>query len=439
MRYALASKVCQLAALPITLFLISTRFTPETQGFYYTFFSLIALQSFLELGLHTVIVNIVSHDAAHVTLGNDGRLTGEPAARARILGLAGFVLRWYAGGSLIFLIAVGSIGVVFFRTSTASYQPWLAPWLALVVTGALQFAISPFNYLLEGLGEVSAIARMRWLTVLTNIACTWFFIASSANLWAPVATSAAVVAMNAWFLFASFPEFFKEVPQASLGEFDWKREVWPLQWRIAIQGLVNYFFYSLFNPILFHYHGPTEAGRFGMTLQIFVGIQSISMAWLQAVVPQFGRLVSARQYDKLEAVWWSASSRVIAMSFVGNLVFVVFLAAGAPGVPEFAQRVTNPAAAAALGFAHWLLVLVLCMAAYMRSYKREPMTWVSFVSGAVAGGLVWILGTKFGALGAAAAMLIVTAFILLPATILIWRAARQHWPMDREKTFARGT
>jgi Na+-driven multidrug efflux pump len=426
-RYALLTKLCQLAALPVTILLISTHFLPETQGYYYTFFSLIALQSFLELGLHTVVLNVVSHETTHAQVGEKGGLTGDADTRARILGLGRLVLRWYSIGGFLFLVLGGAGGVAFFAASNAAYGAWVLPWLTLVLIASIQFVVSPINYLLEGLGQVGSIARMRWLTMLANTLATWALIYAGVNLWTAVGSAAAILIVNVWFLLAVFPRFFQQLAESAETPIDWRHEIWPLQWRIAIQGAVNYLFYSLFNPVLFHYHGPAEAGRFGMTLQILGGIQTLSLAWLQAVVPQFGRLVALRRFGELEAVWGRATTRVVVASLIGNLALIVAVPVMGWITPEFAGRLANPVSVTLLALAHWFLVPVFCMAAYLRGFKREPMTWISFVSGVSCGCLVWFSGMHFGAVGAASAFLGVTVIILLPGTIVIWMKARRRW------------
>jgi Na+-driven multidrug efflux pump len=428
--YVLFAKIFQLAALPVTVFLISTYFTAETQGFYYTFFSLIALQSFLELGLHTVVLNVVSYESMQIAVGTRGALTGDARARGRVLGLGRLIFRWYAIAGSLFLVLAGAGGAFFFASSTSAYEGWLLPWLVLVLVASLQFVVSPFNYLLEGLGQVGPIAQMRWLAVIANIATSWALIFGGANLWTGAGASAAVLIVNLWFLLTVFPGFFQQVARPAEIFINWKREIWPLQWRIGIQGAVNFFFYSLFNPVLFHYHGAAEAGRFGMTLQILGGVHAVSLAWLQAVVPQFGRLVAIRNFAQLDHVWRHATARVVVVSLIGNIAVLAAILVANRAMPDLAGRVLDSVPTALLAIAHWLLLPVLCIAAYTRGFKRESMTWISFASGICCGYLVWALGSRFGAIGAAGAFLAVTALLLLPGTILIWRRARREWPKE---------
>src|SRR3990172_2856854 len=57
---------------PVTAILIATKFTPELQGYYYTFATILALQVFVELGLGTVIVQFASHEWSKLNLDKSG-------------------------------------------------------------------------------------------------------------------------------------------------------------------------------------------------------------------------------------------------------------------------------------------------------------------------------------------------------------------------------
>jgi hypothetical protein len=53
----------------VMLIFVAHWMTGIEQGFYYTFSSLIALQIFFELGLNYVVMQIVSHESAHLRIG----------------------------------------------------------------------------------------------------------------------------------------------------------------------------------------------------------------------------------------------------------------------------------------------------------------------------------------------------------------------------------
>jgi O-antigen/teichoic acid export membrane protein len=427
-QYILAMTAWQLAALPVTVLLISSHFTQETQGFYYTFLSLIALQSFLELGLNTVLLNVVSHETARASLREQGHLAGDPRAASRIASLARFALRWYLTSAMIFLAFVGAGGWLFFSVSRPGDE-WMLPWLALVAVSSLQFVVSPFNYLLEGLGQLHVIARMRCFGTVAHSLAAWTALAAGAGLWTLATSSGVLLLVNLCFLWLTYPEFFRGLLKMPDGEsIAWRGEIWPMQWRLAIQGTVNYFFYSLFTPVLFHYHGAVEAGRLGMTLQMLSGLQSAALAWLQATVPQLGNLVARKRFADLNALWRRATLSVFVFSLVGYAAVVIAVSILERLAPSLAERVADLATIGILAAAYCLLQAVQCMAAYMRAFKREAMTWVSFTSGVLGGMLIWALGARYGALGAAIAFLTVTAVVALPWTTVVWLHARRAWP-----------
>ena len=70
--YALLARGWRAIGGLISILLITKFLTPETQGYYYTFQSLIALQAFIELGLVVVVVNVTSHEMGEATTEQGG-------------------------------------------------------------------------------------------------------------------------------------------------------------------------------------------------------------------------------------------------------------------------------------------------------------------------------------------------------------------------------
>src|SRR5215467_1733187 len=170
---ALLGRSWQILAGPITLLLIAKFFTPEEQGFYYTFASLLALQSFIELGFSVVIINVASHEWAHLSLSEYGRIVGESDALSRLISLGRFAFKWYAFGSLIFILGVGSAGYVFLSRSEYSSIQWEAPWFALVVTTGFLLWGTPLTSILEGCNQVETINKFRLSQAIMGSLALW--------------------------------------------------------------------------------------------------------------------------------------------------------------------------------------------------------------------------------------------------------------------------
>src|SRR5262245_6362241 len=73
----------------VTLAIVALRLDPESQGYFYTFGNVLALQVFAELGLGTVLTQFASHESAR---------SHDPGAQSRLASLGRFALRWYAWG-----------------------------------------------------------------------------------------------------------------------------------------------------------------------------------------------------------------------------------------------------------------------------------------------------------------------------------------------------
>jgi hypothetical protein len=65
--YAMASRLWGSAAGLLTAVLVAWFFTPELQGYYFTFLSLLTLQTFAELGFGELLQQFVSHEWAKTT------------------------------------------------------------------------------------------------------------------------------------------------------------------------------------------------------------------------------------------------------------------------------------------------------------------------------------------------------------------------------------
>lgn len=141
-KFALAGRLWQVIAGPITLVLISRNFTPAVQGYYYTCSSLLALQTFVELSLFNVITTLASHEWAQLKVDENGAVVGDTQSISRLASLHKFIVRWYSAAALIFAVVIWTSGYLFFSADAKSTVQWLFAWTALVALAALQLFFS---------------------------------------------------------------------------------------------------------------------------------------------------------------------------------------------------------------------------------------------------------------------------------------------------------
>lgn len=408
--------------------LIARFFAPETQGFYYTFASLLGLQSFIELGLSLVILNIASHEWAKLSLDSAGTITGDALSLSRLASLARFTLIWFTVATLIFVLVVALIGYVFFSQSANQAIEWRSPWFWVVLlTGFVVFAL-PFIALLEGCNQVGVVNQFRFGQAMLMTLAQWIVIILDGGLWVLVASAAVNVGSVIWLLAIRYRGFFASLmEQGRRGTIDWKIEIWPMQWRLGVSGVVNYFALSLFNPVMFHYHGPVVAGQMGMTLALAAAVQSMGLAWISTKVPTFGILVARKDYQILDRLWLKMSLVSMAVVIIGLAnAWILLWGLNALDV-SLAKRMLPLLPSGLFFIATVLMQITQCEAAYLRAHKKEPLVAVGLVSGLAIGFLVWQMGSRFGPTGAGASYLGVISFCIVPWITYIWFRSRAEW------------
>ena len=426
--FTLLTRAWQATAGAVTLVLIAYFFSPEVQGFYYTFSSLLALQGVVELGLYVVIVNRTSHEWSKLRIDGSGRVVGDASALSRLGSLTRFIAKWYTVVSVLFILGVGVAGYAFFSLSHSTNVAWEAPWGTAVALAAVQLWLMPFLSLLEGCNQVVALNRFRFAQAVAEAIAIWLLFVAGAELWIVAGSLAIKLLATLYFLARRYGRFFGSVMAVRIQErIHWREEVWPMQWRLAAQWAVNFIAYSLFTPVMFHYHGAETAGRMGMTLQIISVVTTMAHAWVQTKVPYFGMLIARREYAELDRSWWQASKLSYGFAIAGSLIIWMAVLILDRLDVEFASRMLGPLPTALFLMAYGLSHVTYFQGFYLRAHAREPFLMLGVLGGLLIGGLVFVFGRTYGPTGAAASFLAVIAVLIVPVSTMIWIRRRAEW------------
>lgn len=98
---------------------------------------------------------------------------------------------------------------------------------------------------------------------------------------------------------------------------DWRHELLPMRWRIALSWLSGYFIFLLLPPLLFYYHGPVVAGQMGMTWAVVTALSTVSLAWVTAKATRFGVLVAQKEYRTIDSLALKSGLASVAMLVCG--------------------------------------------------------------------------------------------------------------------------
>lgn len=414
----------------VTLILIARFLTPQEQGYYYTFGSLVALQIVFELGFSFVILQMASHERAHLTIAEDGTISGDPAAHARLASVLQKAVRWYSAAAVLLTFFLLFAGSYFFAAHRQSGAPvhWHGPWIAAAIAAAITFQLDPILSFMEGCGFVANVAHVRFSQAATGSLLAWTALALHQGLFAPslVISSNAVVAFLWLFRHRNLLlPLLRHRPGAYA--IHWLREVWPFQWRIAISWLCGYFIYQLFNPVLFAYRGAVAAGQMGMSLSLANALQAIAISWINTKAAPFGAMVARRQYSDLDSVFFRALKQSVAVFFAGALLIVAADCCLHLRQIRFSNRLLSPICLAGLLISTALNVVVFAEALYLRAHKQEKFLLNSVLAAVLIASSTFLLGKNYGAAGIVAGNLAIGFGVGLPLGTYVFVKYRRMW------------
>jgi len=362
------------------LFLLPLWLSPTQLGYHFTFASLLALQIFFELGMNQVVTQITAHELAHLESKPDGSLTGQASRLDRLSALASLLQRWYLVASSLFFITASLAGMLFFsRDAAASQVTWLGPWLLLCAATAVNLFLSPTLAMLEGAGCIGEVARLRLVQSIAGYSLMAIALAAGTGLWAStlIALSASIVSAIWIRRSARMIHWLRQRMPETKERIDWRRDIFPFQWRIAISWISGYFIFQLFTPLIFVNQGAVEAGRFGLVLAIFNSIQSIGMSWVYSRSPQMAASISRGDGEALRSIFMSAVKPSV--SFTALASTSVILGVWALGQIGFdvAQRISSLTVIVCMALVTVTNAMIFHRLLFMRAHKQEPMMALS--------------------------------------------------------------
>jgi hypothetical protein len=404
----------------IMVFIIPATLSPEQQGYYFTFASLLGLQIFFELGLNQVITQITSKEMAL-------REQGTPDAAAihleRIRSTLSKLRKWYRIAAAMFLVVTLLAGIgLFWRDGGLPMKQWLGPLIGLTTFTAINLYFSPLLAVTEGCGHIGQVAKLRLAQSVIGFSLTWICLFSGAGLWAiPVNAIVASIWTSRWLrreniALRVFGDFTRP---SSAHAIDWRREVFPFQWRIAVSWMSGYLMYQLFTPFVFIHLGSVTAGRLGFTIAIFTAIQSLGVSWFNARIPAMAGLISQAKRTELNQLFRVTFVSVSALTLVG--CSCVFAAVALMGHIYLGldDRLVDTATMVVIALGTIGNTMIYGAATYMRAHGEEPMLPVSLTAGIMTLTAAYI-SSQFGTFLTMLSQTVITFVVVAPWTAFLF-------------------
>lgn len=419
----LSQRIWQAGAGLVTTVLAVHFLSAELQGWYYSFLSVAALYTLFDLGLSTVLVQVAAHAFAGLRWSASFAVEGEAAAHFHAL--VGRASRWYIVSAIAFAVVLLPGGLLFFGSKAGAAMHWLAPWIVLCLVTAAALVFMPFLSILEGTGRLTEVYAIRLVTAVFGSLAAWAALAAGKSLWATTMAPTATLLVPAVWLIRYRRGLIATAWRTVGREFAWRREVWPLQWRLAVNWLCGYLLTQINTPVLFHTQGAVVAGQFGLSLTIVNTISLVAQSWLTRRVPAMARAAAHRDWpvlDRLFARDFAVTSTVAVVGAAATLVAYRLLLHTA-----YVHRVLPFwELTALLGFMLANL-MIGGLSIHLRSYRKEPLMPLIATTTLISTPLLIWSAVQYSSAGLVAVLAAINIGVNLPIAVVIWRRCNRTW------------
>ncbi|WP_253159880.1 hypothetical protein [Stieleria tagensis] len=399
----MASRLWQIPAGMVTTLLIALFFDPAEQGVYYLIVTLTGLQALADAGLINTLLHAASHEAAGSRLDQHGFFRARSRARARLAGMLRFGVYWFLAASVLLVVLGGIAGLVLFARQGV-IELAAAPLLVAMLLAGIGLLLSPLVAILEGCNQVHTVNRFRLGQVISGSFVVWACLASGFGLWAAAAAIATQLAWELGLILIRYRKFFAQLIRTRPQHFDWRHEIWPLQWRIGFQSVVRYLAFLPILPVLFDSQGPEVAGRYGMTWQVISNLLMVAYVYVRTRSPEFGRLIAENRRPESNAAFLRATVGSTGLLLIMSLGFCAALALlnqlNLPLAQQISGRFLSPLTCLCFALAVLPIHTTQCFALHIRSQRFDPIWRVNLPAcgslavltffAARAGAVVWI-------------------------------------------------
>ncbi|UKJ08248.1 lipopolysaccharide biosynthesis protein [Solitalea lacus] len=433
--FTVISKIIQAVGGVATLAFVARFLTKAEQGYYYTFGSILAIQIFFELGLCNIIIQFVAHENATITWRDDATFEGSVESISRLSSLLRFTVKWFVVISILFIIGLLITGYVFFKKfgNVNDFVEWQGPWFLLAVTTALALFAAPVMAYLEGLGKMKEVAKVRVVQQIIQLPLMLILFSFGFKLYsAPIAYTIALSVIPIWIFCSRQKQILKNIwNKIDSFRVDYKKEIFPFQWKIALSWISGFFIFQLFNPVLFATEGAVVAGQMGMTITVLNSILMLTLSWVSTKTPTFSVLIARKEYKQLDklfniALIQSTILNVFGLCVFFFLVFVLrYFQISINGKP-FGDRFLDYKSMLFMAIPITLNHIIAGWATYLRCHKKEPMLVQSIIIAIMCSASTFVFGHAYGVNGITTGYLAIS-FISFSWTYFIYKNNKRNW------------
>lgn len=411
----------------LVLFLLSQKLTQVEQGYYFTFYSVLALQFIFDLGFSTIIKQFVGSEVGKYKLakqcGNENT-EGSITDNIKLLEMIRFIVKWYSLVVVAISIILIIIGLLFFKQSEDNVN-WVFPWVVIVIFTSVNLFNLALLSVCEGLDKILQVSKVILLQSLIAPIGVIIALYFDLKLYSPsVGLFIKILISFFGIVYIAGPILRTALFSADSNSFMWKKDMLPMQWRMFVSILCGYIILQMFTPLSFKFLGAIYAGQIGLSLNVIQLIVSISSVVYLIKVPVYSSLIGENKVAEANKLFQSnakISFSLLATIFIMFLAFVYLSASfNLPYFTELTGRFLPLKELFLLCISYFIYMLFSSLASFSRCFKEEL-----FLKQSILTSLFIIIGfsltiTKFQGVGLILTFLCVNLLYCLPNGYIIY-------------------
>lgn len=402
----------------LTTLILAKHVSPEQQGIYYTLASLQSLFALFDLGATFTFIQYARHEFIAGQVGNCNHISISHDQVNRFEAIVSAASQWLRNSSILHAITLGIFGTIFILTKDDSFSmSVLLWWGASVISVSLSIRMQIVQIYMYSSGKMEILNLLDFSGSLAAFVLSVLFIYNDLALGVLFLQPL----MNSLFRVCYYKYFAPSAPSLSSynldSSTDWLVKIRRVRRGTALTWICGFLAFNITTPILFHFVGSVQAGRFGITTSVFNGIYMLVISVFQIRNPLWVELISEKDTLSLKK---SLYRELLNTTILTSLMFITYFIAvyllNSRTVLS-SSRFLDTHAAILLAFHYLVQVWISGLYVYIRSYRIDE-TLISGVTTSIlflfAAPLTIVsLGHKYIAL----VLLLISFLIQLPWTI----------------------
>lgn len=373
---SLLSRGTKVVLAPLTLLIIGSELSSQELAFYYSFFSLLAMQQLAELGIGQVIKQHMCH-----AFGENKDSDWSEESIGKIKGYFIFSLYWFLFISLFICFVIYPVGYIYFNSVENTTDIfWKEPWLILIIFTSVSTILTPVKILIESCQQQELVNKANILSGILGTLVLWIGLYSGLKLYS-ISISLFASTLLAFIILYKELNYLWRILVASESitslrtTFD---EIKGLLGRVSIVWAVGFIFWNGFNFVSFLTLDLKSAGKILFTIALAKAGYSICDALVQGQMTIFGKNIAEGKSELARSAFLKYFPVSVVILLLGYIVFVILFFIFKDSVTLF-SKVADISLVIQI-FVFFLLMLVQTTHNnYVRSYKIEPFVIQSLV------------------------------------------------------------